>query len=128
MRRVVPDASALAAVIFEEAGADSVDSQLREAELWAPTILQFELANVAWKKIRRHPSKGVEILGALRAFLADRPIEWVDIDVTDVVLTAQQTGLTPYDASYLWLAGSLGADLVTLDTRLASTPNKMFER
>jgi predicted nucleic acid-binding protein len=24
-----------------------------------------------------------------------------------------------YDASYVWLAASLGADLVTLDTRLA---------
>lgn len=121
MRRVVADASALAAIIFEEPAADTVDPQLRAAELWAPTILQFELANVAWKKIRRNPSKGVEILGALRAFFADRPIEWVDIDVTDVVLIAQQTGLTPYDASYVWLAGSIGADLVTLDTRIAAT-------
>lgn len=120
MRRVVADASALAAIIFGEAEADAVDPQLRAADLWAPTLLQFELANVAWKKIRRNPSKGVEILGALRTFFADRPIEWVDVDLTDVVLVAQKTGLTPYDASYLWLAGSLGADLVTLDKRLAS--------
>jgi len=35
------------------------------------------------------------------------------------VLLALRTGLTPYDASYLWLAGYLGADLVTLDERLA---------
>ena len=37
----------------------------------------------------------------------------------DVVLTARATGLSAYDASYLWLAGFLGADLVTLDARLA---------
>lgn len=121
MRRVVADASALAALVFLESEASSMAGRLAEAELWAPRILEFELANVAWKKMRRHPEKGVEILGALRAFFAARRIEWVDIDVTDVVLIAQQTGLTPYDASYVWLAGSIGADLVTLDKRLAST-------
>ena len=41
--------------------------------------------------------------------------------MTDVVLIAQATGLTAYDASYVWLAGSLGADLVTLDKQLAAT-------
>ena len=29
------------------------------------------------------------------------------------------TGLTAYDASYLWLSRQLGAELVTLDRRLA---------
>jgi predicted nucleic acid-binding protein len=33
---------------------------------------------------------------------------------------AQATGLSTYDASYLWLAGAVGADLVTLDARLAA--------
>jgi predicted nucleic acid-binding protein len=33
---------------------------------------------------------------------------------------ARLTGLTAYDASYLWLAGWLEADLVTLDRRLAA--------
>jgi predicted nucleic acid-binding protein len=32
---------------------------------------------------------------------------------------AAATGLTAYDASYLWLARRLGADLVTLDKQLA---------
>ena len=46
-------------------------------------------------------------------------IAWHDPDPTDLLLLANATGLTPYDASYLWLAGFLGADLVTLDRRLA---------
>ena len=33
---------------------------------------------------------------------------------------AQATALSAYDASYLWLAGMLDADLVTLDKKLAS--------
>ena len=44
----------------------------------------------------------------------------MEVNVTDVVLVAQATGLTPYEASYLWLAGSLGADLLTLDKQIAA--------
>ena len=44
---------------------------------------------------------------------------WQDVDARDVVLLAHATGTTAYDASYLWLAASLGGDLVTLDDRLA---------
>jgi predicted nucleic acid-binding protein len=41
--------------------------------------------------------------------------------VTDlrVVALAAKTGLTAYDASYLWLSQRLGAPLVTLDRKLA---------
>jgi len=118
MTRVVVDASALAAVIFDEPGSEFLDARLDHAEMFAPAILQFELANVAWKKMRKDPANGVAILGALRAAIDDGSIAWIDVNLTDVVLIAQATGLTPYDASYLWLAASLGADLVTLDKRL----------
>lgn len=118
MRRVVPDASALSAVIFGEPGAADVAPLLENAELFAPTLLQFELANVAWKKARRDPASGVAILTALRAALDDGGITWVDVSLTDAVLVAQATGLTAYDASYVWLAGTLGADLISLDERV----------
>ena len=36
------------------------------------------------------------------------------------MLLARATATTSYDASYLWLAAYLGADLVTLDKRLAA--------
>ena len=35
-----------------------------------------------------------------------------------------ETGLTTYDASYLWLANDLGIELVTLDRRLATAVEK----
>ncbi len=79
------------------------------------------MANIAWKKVRRQPADGVAILTQLMSALdSARGIHWMDINVTDVVLIARATGLTPYDASYLWLAASLGADLLTLDKRLAA--------
>jgi len=120
MRPIVVDASALAAVVFGEPGADEVARRLDGAAVFAPDLLAFELASVARKKLRRHPERAEEILRALWAALDPRRgIEWRAVDHGDVVLLALRTGLTPYDASYLWLAGYLGADLVTLDERLA---------
>ena len=52
-------------------------------------------------------------------------IVWREVDAGDVALVAYATDLTAYDASYLWLAGSLGADLVTLDTKLAGATAKV---
>jgi predicted nucleic acid-binding protein len=54
-------------------------------------------------------------------------IVWCEVDPTETVLVANATGLTTYDAAYLWLAGSLGADLVTLDARLATAGAALME-
>lgn len=119
MNRVVADASALAAVTFREPGVEAMALRLLGAEVFAPRILQFEMANVAWKRMRRQPGEALATLTLLQAALGEGShIQWMDVNITDVALIAQATGLTPYDASYLWLAASLGADLVTLDRRL----------
>ena len=120
MSRVVVDASALAAIAFDEPAGVAVARRLDGATVFAPTLLKCEMANTAWKKARRQRSDAEKILRALALFLSPRwGIVWREIDLVDVVLIADATGLSAYDASYLWLAGSLGADLVTLDTRLA---------
>ena len=56
----------------------------------------------------------------MEALAARRGIVWHDVDAVDVALLAHATGLTVYDASYLWLAGWLEADLITLDRELAA--------
>jgi len=119
VNRVVADASALAAVTFREPGVEAVALRLLGAEVFAPRLLQFEMASVAWKRMRRQPGDALATLTLLQAALGEGShIQWMDVNITDVALIAQATGLTPYDASYLWLAASLGADLVTLDKRL----------
>jgi len=116
VRRLVVDASALAAVVFQEPEAEAVSRRLEGAIVFAPELLKFELASVAWKKAQRRPAEAAKILSALSIALDERwNLTWQDVQPTDVVLTANATGLSVYDASYLWLAGSLGADLVTLD-------------
>jgi len=114
----VIDASALAAVVFVEAEADVVVERLGDARLVAPALLDFELANVCLTKMRRHPELREPLMAAfaMRARLA---LEIVAIDPDEVLKMAESTGLTAYDASYLWLSQQLGAELVTLDRQLA---------
>jgi predicted nucleic acid-binding protein len=47
-------------------------------------------------------------------------IEIVAVDHGQALALAETSGLTAYDASYLWLAQRLGGELVTLDRQLAA--------
>lgn len=113
----VVDASALAALLFGEAEAEAIADQLKDARLVAPALLGFELANVCLIKCRRHPAQSLALTEAfeLRGRLEVRE---VGVDHEGALALARQTGLTAYDASYLWLARHLGAELVTLDGQL----------
>jgi predicted nucleic acid-binding protein len=126
MTRVVVDASAFAALAFQEPLGAAVRDRLNGATVFAPTLLRYELANTAWKKARRQPADAPKILGALTLALGGAwGIVWQDVQPADVVLVAEATGLTAYDASYLWLAGSLGADLVTLDAKVVAASARL---
>ena len=54
---------------------------------------------------------------SLRARLG---VEELSVDYNAVLDLAATTGLTAYDASYLWLAQQIGAELLTLDKQLAN--------
>jgi predicted nucleic acid-binding protein len=126
MRRVVIDASVLAAITFGEPDADRCGRMLDGAQLHAPSLLQYEMANAARKKCRDAPRKSSDLATALSLALDPRRgIRYYDPNPVDVLLLANATGLSPYDASYLWLAGFLGADLITLDKQLAAAHDAM---
>ena len=114
----VVDASALAALLFGEPEAEAISERLSGARLFAPALLGFELANVCLIKSRRQPAQRQALQASFR--LRDRlAIGETAVDHDGVVELAAATGLTAYDASYLWLARSLDAELVTLDRQLA---------
>jgi predicted nucleic acid-binding protein len=108
------DASALAALLFGDPDGEAVAGRLEDAHLVAPALLGLELANVCPIKTRRHPAQGpaLTVAFALRHRLG---VEEMAVDHDGSRDLAARTGLTAYDASYLWLARQLGAELVTLD-------------
>jgi predicted nucleic acid-binding protein len=116
---VVVDASALAAVIFHEPDAAVVVRALSGQELRAPALLPFELTNIARTKSRQQPSAAGVIDASLRIALS-QPITFDAVDFGAVLALSLETGLSAYDASYLWLARHLDVRLVTLDKQLAS--------
>ena len=115
----VVDASAVVALLFNELTRDAVVARLRGASLHAPSLIEFEVANACLKKMRASPGERQALLEAFSLFghLAITP---EPIDLGAAIALAERSNLSLYDACYLWLAHALGAELVTLDGKLAA--------
>ena len=113
----VVDASALAAILFRESQAAAIAERLDGVRLVAPFLLGHELGNVCLMKCKRHPDQREALVQGFR-LLEGFDVEEVATDHDAVLALALATGLTAYDASYLWLSRRLGAELVTLDRQL----------
>ena len=125
MSVAVVDASALAALVFLEPNAAAARDRLANRQLVAPRLLVYELMSAAMKKLRRHPEQAALIRGGMSKALGDGfAIFWSDVEPMDVLDLAAETHLTAYDASYLWLARRLGAELVTFDAALDAAAKK----
>jgi predicted nucleic acid-binding protein len=110
----VIDASSVIALMFAEPAGERVALQIGDASLFAPALLGFEVVNACVTKLRRQPEQRDDILAAF-ALQAGLTIETAEVDHAGVLALAERFRLTGYDASYLWLAQLLDAELVTLD-------------
>lgn len=120
--RVVCDASALVALLLD-GGQDGrwVTDALTGAELAAPSLVEFESANI----IRRHELAGLvsSDQGAqAHADLLDLAIEQWPYEILAPRVWQLRENLSCYDASYVALAELTGATLVTLDQRIGRAP------
>jgi predicted nucleic acid-binding protein len=114
----VVDAPVVATLVFGEPEGSEAAARLRGTTLAAPVLLPFEVASVCLKKLTRHPEQRELLFAALRLFKR-LEIAQDHVDLQETVELAQQSGLSAYDASYLWLARHLRVELVTLDAWLA---------
>lgn len=114
---LVVDASAIGAIMFGEPEGPGLAVHLEGETLLAPSLLDYELTNLALKKVRRQREQASNVLVSLHAALA-LPITRVVVPGIDAFALATRTGLTAYDAAYLWLARSRDLELVTLDAEL----------
>ena len=122
---LVVDASAVGALVFGEPQAETVAAHLGEHPLAAPALIWFELASIALKKLKAYPGERIRILRAL-TLAQSLAIRTTEVDHQAIIALSEHTGLTSYDASYLWLARELGGELVTLDKKLARVAAKKF--
>ncbi|MBZ0132984.1 MAG: type II toxin-antitoxin system VapC family toxin [Rhodocyclaceae bacterium] len=121
---LVVDCSLLAAVLFDEPERDDATTRMSGCELFAPHLLDFEIASVALKKSRLGLAEvaacGLADYGAL-------PIRHRAIDLQGQVALALRYDLSTYDAAYLWLAAELKAPLATLDRRLGEAAQRHLQ-
>ena len=115
----VADASLLGALVFGESRAEEAAALVAEDPLYEPTLLAYELISIARKKIFQNPGLHSSIIQALGRGLAAK-MNWVDVDYLETLNLAVESGLTTYDASYLYVAQSLDVGLLTFDAHLRS--------
>ncbi len=118
MTPLVVDASALAEYLLGTARAGAVQGAIARADAHTPTLCDVEIVAILRRAVRG---------GRLNL---ERAAEVV-IDLVDLPLTRHahlaligrmlqlRENFTAYDATYVALAESLGADLLTADARLA---------
>jgi predicted nucleic acid-binding protein len=114
---VVCDASVLAAITFGEPGSAQAVALARSRRLLAPSLLRYEMAQVAVRKCSAGRSDAALVEQAYAASLRV-PIRLVEPSWLAVVGLARSKDLTAYDAAYLQLALELRVPLATLDGRL----------
>ena len=120
----VADASVLTALAFAEPGAQEAAESLGDYDLYEPTLLRYELASIARKKIIQYPGQREGLLRGLEAML-DIDIQWVEPDQRQVIEMALRSGLSTYDASYLLVAQAMALQLVTNDRRMRTAADSI---
>jgi predicted nucleic acid-binding protein len=121
---LVVDASAVAAMVFEEAEAAAIRAHIRGETVVAPQLIDYEIANVCCKRMQRYPDRRLHTLTMLSS-LERVAMTRLPVEATAVARLAANTGLSANDAAYLWLAMSRDAELITLDKRLAQVNEQL---
>ena len=119
---IVVDSSMICAILFDEPERDEARQRLTGRELFAPTVLDHEVINVAVKKHKR----GLPTAAVQRA-LSDYLMHSIALHGTELLgqfEIAQRYGLSSYDAAYLWVATELKAPLATFDRKLAEAARR----
>lgn len=119
--RLVPDASATVEVLLRTPCGRSADELFLGADLFAPELLDIEVAAVFRKAAlagRLSADRAQEAL----AFLRDLPMTRIGHRDLALAVFALRDNLTAYDAAYIVVARTVGATLLTADGPLARAP------
>lgn len=115
---IVIDSSAIVAVIVAEPEKDAIVAATSGHTLIGPGSIPWEIGNAFSAMIRQRrvsladAQRGIEILDGI-------PIQYVNVDMSNVLSIAAHVNACAYDAYFLDCALRHGAPLLTLDRTLS---------
>ncbi|MDR0403048.1 MAG: type II toxin-antitoxin system VapC family toxin [Treponema sp.] len=112
---IIVDASAIMAVIADEAESEIVIEYTKDAIIVSPNVLAFEIANGLTKMMKRRiiEDKG-KLINFIEAF-KQIPIKLVEVSLEKTLEIAWDHKIYAYDAYYLEAAKRLHLPLLTFD-------------
>jgi predicted nucleic acid-binding protein len=114
---IVIDASALIAVVANEAQKVSLLNMTAGADLIAPASVHFEIGNAISAMLRRKRiaiHQAAELLGQYQLI----PVRFVEVDLLASIRIAQKYNIYAYDAYLIHSAEKYRSPLLTLDEAL----------
>ena len=116
---VVVDASVVAAALLDSGPVGTwAEAVLVAGPLIAPHLMPAEVANVLRRAVLA-ADVSPEAAGLAYADLIELPVQLLPFEPFAARVWALRNTVTAYDAWYVALAESFGAELATLDSRLA---------
>ncbi len=116
---LVIDASAIIAVLVNEAEKDTLLEVTQGAHLLAPASVHWEIGNAFSAMLKRRRVTLAQAREAIAMYLT-MPIRMVEVELTEALGLADQLKLYAYDAYLLTCAAQHKAPLLTLDRDLAA--------
>lgn len=119
---LVVDASVLAVALLDDGqDGDHLRGRLRGEELAAPTLIDLEVVSV-WRGLARGGQLDARRVAFALDDLRALPLQRIDHGALVMRCWELRENLTVYDASYVALAETLQATLLTGDRRIARAP------
>ncbi len=117
---LVVDASVLIAVVTNEEVKEKLVKMTGEAELIAPLSVHWEIGNAFSSLLKQRRLTLDDALQAIEIYL-QIPVRFVEVELTESIMLADEIGLYAYDAYLLRCAEKYRLPLLTLDAGLAKS-------
>jgi predicted nucleic acid-binding protein len=119
-REIVIDASAIIAVIVDEAEKPALIALTAGADLLAPGSIPWEIGNAFSAMLKRRRITVEQAVRAVQIY-STISLRLVSVDLVEALRLADQLNVYAYDAYLLCCAQRLKAPLLSLDRALIST-------
>ncbi|MDR3049389.1 MAG: type II toxin-antitoxin system VapC family toxin [Elusimicrobiota bacterium] len=119
---ILIDASALLAVVLNEAEKQKIVKLTQGDEICCPEIVPYEVGNALSAMLKRHRLNEEQIIKSFNLFELFF-LHYVEVDIAAALKIAIKHNIYAYDAYYLEAAFRLKLPLLTLDSAMKNKAN-----